>query len=55
MQSLQLLLPSGWAMDAMHRLISFGQGAGAALPHLAGLLAVALVAGALGARTFRYQ
>lgn len=55
MQNLQLLLPSGWAMDAMHRLISFGQGPAAALPHLTALLAVALLAGWIGARTFRYQ
>jgi ABC-type multidrug transport system permease subunit len=55
MQDLQLLLPSGWAMDAMHQLVSFGHGPGAAVPHLAALLIAALVAGGLAARTFRYQ
>jgi ABC-2 type transport system permease protein len=55
MQQLQLLLPSGWAMDAMHQLVSFGHGPEAAVPHLAALLISAFVVGALGARTFRYQ
>ena len=55
MQSLQLLLPSGWAMDAMHRLISFGQGPAAVLPHVAALLALALLTGWLAAMTFRFR
>jgi len=42
-------------MDAMHRLISFGQGPAGALPHFAALLAAALVTGCVGAKTFRYQ
>jgi len=28
MQKLQLVLPTGWAMDALHKLISFGYGPG---------------------------
>jgi len=55
MQSLQLVLPSGWAMDAMHRLISFGHGPTVVLPHLAALLTAALVVGWVAARSFRYQ
>jgi ABC-type Na+ efflux pump permease subunit len=53
-QDLSLLLPTGWAMDAMHRLISFGRGAEAAVPHVMVMLVAALVFGWLGARTFRY-
>ncbi len=55
MQTLALFLPTGWAMDAMHRLVSFGDGASAAVPHVAGLALATLVAGAAGVRTFRYQ
>jgi hypothetical protein len=48
-------VPTGWTMDAMHRLISFGYGASAALPHVFGLMAAAIVAGVLAGRTFRYE
>jgi ABC-2 type transport system permease protein len=54
MQSFSLLLPTGWAMDAMHRLISFGRGAEAAAPHVVVMLVAAVVFGWLAARTFRY-
>jgi ABC-2 type transport system permease protein len=54
MQSFSLILPTGWAMDAMHRLISFGLGAEAAVPHVVVMLVAALLFGWLGARTFRY-
>jgi ABC-type multidrug transport system permease subunit len=55
MQDFALLLPTGWTMDAMHELISFGHGAAAALPHTAVLFVSAWVLGWLGVRTFRYQ
>jgi ABC-2 type transport system permease protein len=55
MQLLQKVLPSGWAMDAMHRLISFGLGSESVAFHIGALLAGALVVGRLGARHFRYQ
>ncbi len=54
MQRLALFLPTGWTMDALHELVSFGAGASAALPHFAALAAGALVLGWLAARTFRY-
>jgi ABC-type Na+ efflux pump permease subunit len=54
-QQLAMLLPTGWAMDAMHRLISFGDVATAAVPHALGLAAGAAVIGAASVRTFRYQ
>ena len=55
MQSLALFLPTGWAMDALHRLVSFGDGPAAAIPHLAALGTAALAAGWAGAKMFRYQ
>lgn len=55
MQRLARTLPTGWVMDAMHRLVSFGQSPEAALPHIAALLGGALLLGWLAERTFRYQ
>lgn len=55
MQSLQLYLPTGWAMDAMHKLISFGAGPASALPHVFGMFAGALLLGGVGARLFRFK
>ena len=55
MQSLQLLLPSGWAMDAMHKLISFQAGPLSVLMNLGLLLILALIVGWLGSRQFKYQ
>ena len=55
MQKLQLFLPTGWAMDGLHRLISFGQAPAEVLPHLAAMLALALVLFLLSLRFFRYE
>jgi ABC-2 type transport system permease protein len=55
MQVLALFLPTGWTMDAIHRLVNFGDTAPAAIPHVLALFAGALVLGWIGARTFRYQ
>jgi ABC-type multidrug transport system permease subunit len=54
-QKLALLLPTGWAMDAMHKLVSFGDSPAAVLPHVAALAATALIAGYVLARTFRFE
>jgi ABC-type multidrug transport system permease subunit len=55
MQSLALLLPTGWAMDALHKLVHFGYGAASAVPHVTALAVASLGAGWAGARLFRYQ
>lgn len=55
MQKLALALPTGWAMDALHKLVNFGDAATSAAPHVLVLLTGALVAGWVGARRFRYQ
>jgi ABC-type multidrug transport system permease subunit len=54
-QKLALLFPTGWAMDALHKLVSFGEPAGAILPHLAAILTAALAAGWAASRRFRFQ
>ncbi len=55
MQSIQNLLPTGWTMDALHKLISFQSGAMSALPQFAILVVAALVVGWAAVRQFRYQ
>ncbi len=55
MQSLALALPSGWTMDALHKLVNFGFAPAAAAPHVAVLAVAALGAGAAAAKIFRYQ
>lgn len=54
-QSMALIFPTGWAMDALHKLMFFGDSAAAVIPHLAGFVGLALIAGYLLARTFRFQ
>jgi ABC-type multidrug transport system permease subunit len=55
MQGLALALPTGWAMDAMHKLVSFGDPPAAVLPHIGVLLLASLAVGWLAVRTFRFQ
>lgn len=55
MQKLQLFLPTGWAMDALHKLISFGAGPESVTPHVVGMLVGTIVLIAVGARTFRFE
>lgn len=54
MQILQNFLPTGWAMDALHKLISFEAGAASAIPQLAALLLGTLLVAGLATRVFRY-
>ena len=55
MQSLQMFLPTGWAMDALHKLAIFQLGAGSAVVHAVGMALGAFVCGWVAARLFRYQ
>jgi len=55
MQMIQKLTPTGWTMDAMHKLISFQSGASSVLPQLALLLIASLAIAALAAKRFQYQ
>jgi len=54
-QKIALAFPTGWAMDALHKLMSFGDSPAAVLPHIAAFLATALVAGYVLTRTFRFE
>ncbi|HTS46829.1 MAG TPA: ABC transporter permease [Bryobacteraceae bacterium] len=54
-QKIALVFPTGWAMDALHKLMSFGSAPAAVLPHIAAFLATALVAGYVLTRTFRFE
>jgi ABC-type multidrug transport system permease subunit len=55
MQTFALFLPTGWAMDAMHRLVSFDAGWQSGLPHLLGISVAALVTGWAAVRAFRFH
>jgi len=55
MQQLANFLPTGWTMDALHKLVSFGLPASSALPQFALLALFALLVGALAARSFRFD
>jgi ABC-type multidrug transport system permease subunit len=55
MQMLQKAMPTGWTMDALHKLISFQAGAMSVIPNVLLLIAGALVFGVLAARRFRYE
>ena len=54
-QKIGLLFPTGWAMDGLHRLMSFGDAPAAVVPHIAAMLLAALGASAVLARRFRFQ
>jgi len=55
MQFVQKLLPTGWTMDALHKLISFQAGAASVLPNVAALLAGTLVVTMLAISRFKYD
>jgi len=54
-QKLALILPTGWAMDALHKLMIFADPPASVLPHIGILLATTLAAALLLARRFRFQ
>ena len=55
MQALQNLLPTGWAMDGLHQLISFEAGAASAMPQLVALLLATALLLAVAVKRFRYD
>ena len=54
MQQLQMFTPTGWTMDALHKLISFDMGWQSALPHLAILIITAIAVGWVASKRFRF-
>lgn len=55
MQRLAMVFPTGWTMDAIHKLVNFGYGAEAAVPHVAALGIASLTMGFIGSRVFRFK
>lgn len=55
MQFVQKLLPTGWTMDALHKLISFQAGAATVIPNIVMLSLAAAVFAWLAVRGFRYE
>ena len=55
MQRLADFLPTGWAMDALHKLVIFGNGPSTIAPHLALMVVASLVAAWFSAKRFRFQ
>jgi len=55
MQFVQKLIPTGWTMDALHKLISFQAGPESVIPNIAMLVAATGVFGWLAVRRFRYE
>ena len=55
MQQLANFLPTGWAMDALHKIVIFGNGPSTIIPHLAIMVAVSMIAAWISAKKFRFQ
>jgi hypothetical protein len=51
----RLALPTGWTMDALHKLVNFGYGPATAAPPVAALAVATVLCGMGGAKIFRYQ
>ena len=54
-QNLALVFPTGWAMDGLHKLMSFGDSPAAVIPHIVAFVVTAIIAGYVLARSFRFQ
>jgi len=54
-QKLALFLPTGWTMDALHKLVNFGASPVAVIPHLTVTVLAVGVAGYALAGSFRFQ
>jgi ABC-type multidrug transport system permease subunit len=54
-QRLALAFPTGWTMDALHKLMNFGASPASVLPQVCVTAVAALAAGYILSRSFRYQ
>jgi hypothetical protein len=54
-QRLAMFFPTGWTMDALHKLVSFGASPATVIPHLCASLGGCVVGGYILARKFRFQ
>jgi ABC-2 type transport system permease protein len=55
MQKMQLFLPTGWAMDALHKVVSFAAPPQAVIPHIFGMALAALILLVLASKVFRFE
>jgi len=55
MQAVALALPTGWAMQGLHRLMELGRSPASALPAIGVLLGFAVVFGVIAAKRFRFS
>ena len=55
MQTVQKMIPTGWTMDALHKLVSFQAEPLTVVPNVLMLIVAAAVLGVLAARRFEYQ
>ena len=55
MQKLQLALPTGWAMDALHKLVSFETPPAAVLPNLGAMVFAGMAILLVSCRVFRFD
>ena len=55
MQTVQKMIPTGWTMDALHKLVSFQAEPLTVVPNVLMLCVAAAVLGVLAARRFEYQ
>jgi ABC-2 type transport system permease protein len=54
-QAAAMALPTGWAMDAMHKLMAFEMPVSSVVPHVAAMLVGAVFTGWIIARRFRFE
>jgi ABC-type Na+ efflux pump permease subunit len=55
MQKVSLFLPTGWAMNALHGLVSFGASPWTVLPNIAAMIGLGAALLLAAARTFRWE
>jgi ABC-type Na+ efflux pump permease subunit len=55
MRQFSMLLPTGWTMNGLHRLLSYGDSPSALWPELAALLAATAATAAIAAKKFRFE
>ncbi len=54
MQQFQMFIPTGWTMDALHKLISFNMPWHSVLPHIATLIVATIFVGWVASKRFRF-
>ena len=55
LRKISFVFPTGWAMDAFHQLIFFGQGLESIIPHILALLGFTLVFLVLAVKFFKLR